>query len=187
MSHRGVEYSSGLHKHWDVDPECSALELSLAALDIGDDAGGSGAPSSSNPHSFCWTGILFYFCWWWWRWDGYVLGFSSCFILAHIALYIKADFGCIALYIKADFGCIASPIKVDFEIWMHRLIFFFQGEKQHFLFQIRMKNTLFICTWQFMKALKIFRDISEFSKITVQKIPDHHTILKQLFKFSIPK
>jgi hypothetical protein len=78
---------------------------------------------------------LFYFCWWWWRWDGYVLGFSSCFILAHIALYIKADFGCIALYIKADFGCIASSIKVDFEIWMHRLIFFFQWEKPHFLFQ----------------------------------------------------
>jgi hypothetical protein len=52
VSCRGEEYASGPHKDWDVDAECPYLELSLVALDIGDDATtGSGIASSSHPCS----------------------------------------------------------------------------------------------------------------------------------------
>lgn len=69
VSRRGEEYTSGPHKvwdvdpectnlelsgpkkHWDVNPKCTNLELSLAALNISSDASGSGATSSSNPSS----------------------------------------------------------------------------------------------------------------------------------------
>jgi hypothetical protein len=53
VSHRGEEYATGPHKEWDVDAECPNLELSLASLDIGDDATttGSGIASSSHPCS----------------------------------------------------------------------------------------------------------------------------------------
>jgi len=51
MSHRGVEYTIGPHRDWDVDAECLDLGLSLAALDIGGGATRSGVVSSSNPHS----------------------------------------------------------------------------------------------------------------------------------------
>ena len=51
MSCRGAEYVNGPHKDWDVDAECPDLDLSLAALDVGDDAiaSGTGIASSSRP------------------------------------------------------------------------------------------------------------------------------------------
>ena len=53
VSRRGEEYATGPHKEWDVDVECSDLELSLASLDIGDDATttASGIASSTHPGS----------------------------------------------------------------------------------------------------------------------------------------
>ena len=51
VSHRGEEYASGPHKDWTVDAKCPDLELSLVALDIGDDATRSGIASSSHPCS----------------------------------------------------------------------------------------------------------------------------------------
>ena len=51
MSRRGAEYVNGPHKDWDVDAECPDLDLSLVALDVGDDAiaCGTGISSSSHP------------------------------------------------------------------------------------------------------------------------------------------
>jgi hypothetical protein len=53
VSCRGEEYANGPHKEWDVDAKCPDLELSLASLDIGDDATTtrSGIASSSHPRS----------------------------------------------------------------------------------------------------------------------------------------
>ena len=50
---RGAEYVKGPHKDWDVDAECPDLDLSLAALDVGDDSitSGTGIASSSRPLS----------------------------------------------------------------------------------------------------------------------------------------
>ena len=50
VSRRGAEYVNGPHKDWDVDAECPDLDLSLAALDVGDDAitSGTGTASSSR-------------------------------------------------------------------------------------------------------------------------------------------
>jgi hypothetical protein len=61
VSRKGEEYTSEPHKVWDVDAENPDLELSLAALDIVDDASGSGIQvassshqgSSSVEHAFC--------------------------------------------------------------------------------------------------------------------------------------
>ena len=51
MSRTSAEYVNGAHKDWDVDAECPDLDLSLAALDVGDDAiaSGTGIASSSRP------------------------------------------------------------------------------------------------------------------------------------------
>jgi hypothetical protein len=38
VSYRGEKYATVRHKEWDVDVKCLYLELSLASLDIGDDA-----------------------------------------------------------------------------------------------------------------------------------------------------
>ena len=53
MSRRGAKYVNGPHKDWDVDAECPDLDLSLAALDVGDDAttSGSGTASFTRPLS----------------------------------------------------------------------------------------------------------------------------------------
>ena len=53
VSRRGAEYVNGPHKDWDVDEECLDLDLSLATLDVGDDAiaSGTGIASSSRPLS----------------------------------------------------------------------------------------------------------------------------------------
>jgi hypothetical protein len=48
VSRKGEEYTSGTHKEWDVDPKNLDLEISLFALDIVDDARGSGIGSSSH-------------------------------------------------------------------------------------------------------------------------------------------
>jgi hypothetical protein len=50
VSRKGEEYTSGPHKEWDVDAENPDLELSLAALDIVDDASGSGIQVASSSH-----------------------------------------------------------------------------------------------------------------------------------------
>ena len=49
-SRRDPEYSSGPSKEWDVDPESSNLDISLAALNIEDPRSGVG-PSSSTQQS----------------------------------------------------------------------------------------------------------------------------------------
>ena len=49
-SRRGPEYSSGPPKEWDVKPESSNLEMSLAALNIEEPRSGVG-PSSSTQQS----------------------------------------------------------------------------------------------------------------------------------------
>ena len=48
VSRKGEEYTSGPHKEWDADAENPDLELSLVALDIANDASGSGIASSSH-------------------------------------------------------------------------------------------------------------------------------------------
>ena len=45
---RGPEYSSGSSKEWDVDPESSDLDISLAALNIEEPRSGVGQSSSSQ-------------------------------------------------------------------------------------------------------------------------------------------
>jgi hypothetical protein len=50
VSRKGEEYTSGPHKEWDVDVENPDLELSLVALDIVDDASGSGIQVASSSH-----------------------------------------------------------------------------------------------------------------------------------------
>jgi hypothetical protein len=50
MSCKGEEYTSGPHKEWDVDAENPELELCLVALDIVDDASGSGIQVASSSH-----------------------------------------------------------------------------------------------------------------------------------------
>jgi hypothetical protein len=50
VSRKGEEYTSGPHKEWDVDAKNPDLELSLAALDIVDDASGSGIQVASSSH-----------------------------------------------------------------------------------------------------------------------------------------
>ena len=50
VSRKGEEYTSGPHKEWDVDAENPDLELSLSALDIDDDASGSGIQVVSSSH-----------------------------------------------------------------------------------------------------------------------------------------
>ena len=50
VSRKGEEHTSRPHKEWDVDAENSNLELSLAALDIVDDASGSGIQVASSSH-----------------------------------------------------------------------------------------------------------------------------------------
>jgi hypothetical protein len=50
VSRKGEEYTSGPHKEWDVDAENPDLELSLVALDIVDDANGSGIQVASSSH-----------------------------------------------------------------------------------------------------------------------------------------
>jgi hypothetical protein len=50
VSRKGEEYTSGPHKEWDVDAENPDLELSLSALDIVDDASGSGIQVASSSH-----------------------------------------------------------------------------------------------------------------------------------------
>jgi hypothetical protein len=50
VSRKGEEYTSRPHKEWDVDAESLDLELSLATLDIGDDASGSGIQIASSSH-----------------------------------------------------------------------------------------------------------------------------------------
>jgi hypothetical protein len=49
-SRRGLEYSSGPSKEWDVDPECPDLDISLAALNLEEPRSGIGN-TSTNPHS----------------------------------------------------------------------------------------------------------------------------------------
>jgi hypothetical protein len=61
VSRKGEEHTSGPHKEWDVDAESPDLGLSLATLDIVDDASGSGIQvvsfshrgSSSAEHASC--------------------------------------------------------------------------------------------------------------------------------------
>jgi hypothetical protein len=50
VSRKGEEYTIGPHKGWDVDVENRDLELSLSALDIVDDASGSGIQVASSSH-----------------------------------------------------------------------------------------------------------------------------------------
>jgi hypothetical protein len=50
LIYKGEEYTSGPHKEWDVDAENPDLEISLAALDIVDDASGSGIQVASSSH-----------------------------------------------------------------------------------------------------------------------------------------
>jgi hypothetical protein len=50
VSRKGEEYTSGPHKEWDVDVENPDLELSLATLDIVDDASGTGIQVASSSH-----------------------------------------------------------------------------------------------------------------------------------------
>jgi hypothetical protein len=50
VSHKGEEYTSGPHKERDVDAKNPDLELSLVALDIVDDASGSGIQVASSSH-----------------------------------------------------------------------------------------------------------------------------------------
>ena len=50
VSRKGEEYTSGPHKEWDVDAENPDLNLSLVALDIVDDASGSGIQIASSSH-----------------------------------------------------------------------------------------------------------------------------------------
>jgi hypothetical protein len=50
VSRKGEEYTSGPHKEWDVDAKNPDLELSPFALDIVDDASGSGIQVASSSH-----------------------------------------------------------------------------------------------------------------------------------------
>ena len=50
VSCKGEEYTSGPHKEWDVEAENPDLELSIFALDIDDDASGSGIQVASSSH-----------------------------------------------------------------------------------------------------------------------------------------
>ena len=47
-SRRGLEYSSGPFKDWDVDPESSDLDISLVALNIEEPRSGVGIASSTR-------------------------------------------------------------------------------------------------------------------------------------------
>ena len=48
---RGLEYSSGPCKDWDVEPETADLNISLVALNIVDEPRSGVGISSSNPQS----------------------------------------------------------------------------------------------------------------------------------------